>query len=62
MSFYFQEEIPSHPARLFQCSNAKGYFNVEEMHDFTQEDLVEDDVMLLDTYDEVRFVGNVLSL
>lgn len=49
----FQEEIPSHPARLFQCSNAKGYFNVEEMHDFTQEDLVEDDVMLLDTYDEL---------
>ncbi|XP_072034821.1 advillin-like [Amphiura filiformis] len=49
----FQEEIPTHPPRLFQCSNAKGYFSVEEIPDFCQEDLVEDDVMLLDTYDEL---------
>ncbi|KJE93069.1 villin [Capsaspora owczarzaki ATCC 30864] len=39
--------------RLFQCSNSKGYFYVEEIFDFDQSDLVEDDVMLLDTYDEL---------
>ena len=30
-----------------------GYFRVEEIFDFDQEDLIEDDVMLLDTYTEV---------
>lgn len=39
--------------RLFQCSNASGNFSVTEVFDFDQSDLVEDDVMLLDTYDEV---------
>jgi hypothetical protein len=30
-----------------------GYFRVEEVFDYDQEDLIEDDVMLLDTYAEV---------
>jgi hypothetical protein len=42
-----------HEPRLFQCSNARGYFYVEEVFDFDQEDLIEEDVMLLDTYNEV---------
>jgi len=40
-------------ARLFQCTNAVGYFRVEEIFDYDQEDLIEDDVMILDTYAEV---------
>jgi len=39
--------------RLFQCTNAVGYFRVEEIFDYDQEDLIEDDVMILDTYQEV---------
>jgi len=30
-----------------------GYFYVEEIHDFDQEDLIEEDVMILDTFYEV---------
>ncbi|XP_070570156.1 advillin-like isoform X2 [Ptychodera flava] len=48
-----QESELDHPPRLFQCSNASGSFRVEEVDDFTQEDLIEDDVMLLDTWDEL---------
>jgi len=48
-----KEEAMSYPPRLFQCSNASGRFAVEEIPDFDQEDLCEDDVMLLDTYDDV---------
>lgn len=39
--------------RLFQCSNASGAFRVEELFNFTQDDLEKDDVFLLDTYNEV---------
>jgi len=39
--------------RLFQCSNASGRFWVEEIHNYDQDDLCEDDVMLMDTYDEI---------
>ncbi|KAF2351874.1 Gelsolin-like domain [Trinorchestia longiramus] len=42
-----------HPPRLFQCSNASGVFTAQEVLHFTQGDLVEDDVMLLDTWEAV---------
>lgn len=32
-----EEPVPSHPPRLFQCSNASGRFNVEEIFDYSQE-------------------------
>ncbi|KAG8443075.1 hypothetical protein GDO86_011771 [Hymenochirus boettgeri] len=43
-----------HPPRLFGCSNKTGRFLIEEVPgDFTQDDLAEDDVMLLDTWEQV---------
>ncbi|NXK47472.1 VILI protein, partial [Chauna torquata] len=50
-----QEENPSFPARLFECSNKTGRFLATEIVDFTQDDLEEDDVYLLDTWDQVFF-------
>ncbi|KAK6623318.1 hypothetical protein RUM43_009170 [Polyplax serrata] len=38
----------AYPARLFHCSNASGYFKAEEILDFSQCDLVPNDVMVLD--------------
>jgi len=41
-------------ARLFRCSNEKGYFTVsEKCTDFCQDDLADDDVMILDNGDQV---------
>merc|ERR1719401_3116923 len=34
--------------RLFQCSNAMGSFIVDEVFNWTQEDLIREDVMLMD--------------
>ncbi|XP_061470969.1 advillin isoform X2 [Rhineura floridana] len=48
-----QQEIPDHPPRLFECSNKTGRFVVIEITDFTQDDLSESDVMLLDTWDQI---------
>uniref|UniRef100_A0A3Q3H200 Scinderin n=1 Tax=Labrus bergylta TaxID=56723 RepID=A0A3Q3H200_9LABR len=43
-----------HPPRLFGCSNKTGRFIIEEVPgEFTQDDLAEDDVMLLDVWDQV---------
>ncbi|KFP91715.1 Villin-1, partial [Apaloderma vittatum] len=50
-----QEENPSVSPRLFECSNKTGTFLATEIIDFTQDDLEEDDVYLLDTWDQVFF-------
>lgn len=39
--------------RLFVCSNATGNLKVEEIMDFNQSDLIDDDVMLLDTWNYI---------
>uniref|UniRef100_A0A8C7M7G8 Macrophage-capping protein n=1 Tax=Oncorhynchus kisutch TaxID=8019 RepID=A0A8C7M7G8_ONCKI len=48
------------PPRLFGCSNKTGRLIAEEVPgDFTQSDLATDDVMLLDTWDQVfLWIGN----
>ncbi|XP_033494509.1 villin-1 isoform X1 [Epinephelus lanceolatus] len=52
-------EEPPHSPRLFECSNQTGKFRMTEVDDFAQSDLDEEDVMLLDTWEEVFFwVGN----
>ncbi|NXL79284.1 VILI protein, partial [Leptocoma aspasia] len=48
-----QEENPSVSPRLFECSNKTGTFLATEIIDFTQDDLEESDVYLLDTWDQV---------
>ncbi|XP_029444229.1 villin-like protein [Rhinatrema bivittatum] len=49
----FQEAVMQHQPRLFECSNQTGRFIMTEIVDFSQEDLDEDDVMLLDTWEEI---------
>ncbi|NXA07307.1 VILI protein, partial [Sapayoa aenigma] len=54
-----QEENPSVSPRLFECSNKTGTFLATEIIDFTQDDLEESDVYLLDTWDQVfLWIGN----
>ncbi|XP_071349655.1 advillin [Trachinotus anak] len=48
-----QQTVLEHQPRLFECSNKTGRFIVTEVSQFTQDDLSEDDVMLLDTWDQV---------
>uniref|UniRef100_A0A8D0GSY4 Scinderin n=1 Tax=Sphenodon punctatus TaxID=8508 RepID=A0A8D0GSY4_SPHPU len=49
-----QTESEDHPPHLYGCSNKTGRFIIEEVPgEFTQEDLAEDDVMLLDTWEQV---------
>lgn len=48
-----QEENPSVSPRLFECSNKTGTFLATEIIDFTQDDLEENDVYLLDAWDQV---------
>lgn len=49
-----QRELVHHSPRLFECSNQTGQFRMTEVDDFDQSDLDEEDVMLLDTWEEVR--------
>ncbi|TDG97328.1 hypothetical protein EPR50_G00224870 [Perca flavescens] len=54
-----QREEPPHSPRLFECSNQTGQFRMTEVEDFAQSDLDEEDVMLLDTWEEIfLWVGN----
>ncbi|XP_076312885.1 villin-1-like isoform X2 [Tachypleus tridentatus] len=54
-----KSEDDCHQPRLYQCSNASGRFQVEEIFDFNQSDLIEDDIMLLDAWDTVfLWIGN----
>ncbi|KAJ8354505.1 hypothetical protein SKAU_G00220720 [Synaphobranchus kaupii] len=49
-----ERQTITHDPRLFGCSNKTGRFTIEEVPgDFTQNDLAEDDVMLLDVWDQV---------
>uniref|UniRef100_UPI00398E7806 scinderin-like n=1 Tax=Pristiophorus japonicus TaxID=55135 RepID=UPI00398E7806 len=49
-----KSEVAAHPIRLFGCSNKTGTFVIEEVPgEFAQCDLAVDDVMLLDTWDQI---------
>ncbi|MCI4392768.1 hypothetical protein PGIGA_G00149800 [Pangasianodon gigas] len=49
-----KSKMDTHPPRLFACSNKTGQFHIEEVPgEMTQEDLAPDDVMILDTWNEV---------
>ncbi|MBN3299062.1 VILI protein, partial [Amia calva] len=49
----FEQQEPSYKPKLFECSNQTGQFRMTEVGDFSQDDLDEDDVMLLDTWEEI---------
>uniref|UniRef100_A0A672NWN3 Villin like n=1 Tax=Sinocyclocheilus grahami TaxID=75366 RepID=A0A672NWN3_SINGR len=57
-----EKEVALHEPRLFECSNQTGRFLMTEVADFTQDDLDEDDVMLLDTWEEVGCVKSCCRL
>jgi hypothetical protein len=46
-------DIEVRDPRLFQASNARGYMWCEEIDDYSQEDLISEDCMILDTFAEV---------
>uniref|UniRef100_A0A4W4FRB9 Villin-1 n=1 Tax=Electrophorus electricus TaxID=8005 RepID=A0A4W4FRB9_ELEEL len=48
-----QEENSQITPRLFECSNQTGTFVATEISNFNQDDLDEDDVMLLDAWDQI---------
>ncbi|CAJ0944727.1 unnamed protein product [Ranitomeya imitator] len=49
-----ETQLEDHPPKLHGCSNRTGRFLVEEVPgEFTQEDLAEDDVMMLDTWEQI---------
>ncbi|TRY88346.1 hypothetical protein DNTS_025303, partial [Danionella cerebrum] len=49
-----KQKMETHPPRLYACTNKTGQFLIEEVPgEMTQEDLATDDVMILDTWDQV---------
>ncbi|KAM7390420.1 hypothetical protein PAMA_008538 [Pampus argenteus] len=57
-----EKEEPPHSPRLFECSNQTGQFRMTEVDDFAQSDLDEEDVMLLDTWEEIfLWIGNLAN-
>jgi hypothetical protein len=52
-------ESPRDP-RLFHGSNATGTFRLEEIFNFSQDDLDNDDVFILDVFTEVRTYGTCM--
>ncbi|KAJ8346782.1 hypothetical protein SKAU_G00281830 [Synaphobranchus kaupii] len=55
-----KDKMDTHPPRLFACSNKTGRLIIEEVPgEMTQEDLATDDVMILDTWEQVFvWIGN----
>nr|XP_043883030.1 gelsolin-like [Solea senegalensis] len=55
-----KNKMEAHPPRLFACSNKTGNFLMEEVPgELMQDDLAPDDVMILDTFDQVFiWIGN----
>ncbi|KAI7812838.1 gelsolin b [Triplophysa rosa] len=55
-----KNKTDTHPPKLFACSNKTGQFLIEEVPgELTQDDLAPDDVMILDTWDQVFvWIGN----
>ncbi|XP_017280996.1 gelsolin a isoform X1 [Kryptolebias marmoratus] len=55
-----KDKMDAHPPRLFACSNKTGNFVIEEVPgEMTQDDLAMDDVMILDTWEQVFvWIGN----
>uniref|UniRef100_A0A669DGV6 Gelsolin n=1 Tax=Oreochromis niloticus TaxID=8128 RepID=A0A669DGV6_ORENI len=50
-----KDKMDAHPPRLFACSNKTGNFIIEEVPgEITQDDLATDDVMILDTWEQVK--------
>lgn len=41
---------PGFESRLFHCSNSQGYFHMKEIYNFSQHDLNNNDIMVLDAY------------
>ena len=48
------EDVSGFQPRLFECSSQNGHLVLVEVVFFSQEDLDKNDVMLLDTWQEVR--------